>query len=93
VFAVLESPDDGEIRLDPVSREAPTGSRRFDLVLGHLVLHHIPSLENVLKTTFGCLKLAGMAASTDFEDFGPEARRFHPEAKMDGVERHGIFEE
>lgn len=27
---------------------------------------------------------------TDFEDFGPEAKRFHPESKMDGVARHGI---
>lgn len=27
---------------------------------------------------------------TDFEDFGPEARKFHPESKMEGVERHGI---
>ena len=27
---------------------------------------------------------------TDFEDFGPEAERFHPESKMGGVERHGI---
>jgi hypothetical protein len=27
---------------------------------------------------------------TDFEDFGPDARKFHPESKMDGVERHGI---
>jgi len=27
---------------------------------------------------------------TDFEDFGPEAERFHPAASMDGVERHGI---
>ena len=27
---------------------------------------------------------------TDFEDFGPEAKRFHPASKMDGVARHGI---
>lgn len=38
----------------------------------------------------GCLKSSGQVALTDFEDFGPEARRFHPEAKMEGVMRHGI---
>ena len=27
---------------------------------------------------------------TDFEDFGPEARRFHAESRMEGVARHGI---
>ncbi|KAK0715198.1 hypothetical protein B0H67DRAFT_580183 [Lasiosphaeris hirsuta] len=30
---------------------------------------------------------------TDFEDFGPEATRFHPEARMDGVHWHGIKRE
>jgi hypothetical protein len=36
------------------------------------------------------LKKGGRIALTDFEDFGPEAKRFHPEAKMEGVMRHGI---
>jgi hypothetical protein len=36
------------------------------------------------------LKKGGSVALTDFEDFGPGAKRFHPKAKMDGVERHGI---
>ena len=31
-----------------------------------------------------------MIALTDYEDFGPEAIRFHPESKRPGVERHGI---
>lgn len=29
-------------------------------------------------------------ALTDFEDFGPEAIKFHPPTKLEGVERHGI---
>lgn len=29
-------------------------------------------------------------ALTDYEDFGREAIRFHPESKRPGVERHGI---
>lgn len=88
VCAVLEDPDDERIRI-----EGDTGPRRFDLVISHLVLHHIPDLEGVLKTMYRCLKPGGMVALTDFEDFGPEARRFHQEAKMEGVERHGIKRE
>ncbi|KAK8044526.1 hypothetical protein PG993_004550 [Apiospora rasikravindrae] len=63
---------------------------KFDLVLSHLVLHHIPDMAPVLRTMLGCLKPGGAVALTDFEDFGPAARKFHPEGKMDGVERHGI---
>ncbi|KAK7991596.1 hypothetical protein PG988_000390 [Apiospora saccharicola] len=66
---------------------------KFDLVISHLVLHHIPDLAPVLGTMLGCLKPGGIAALTDFEDFGPEARKFHPEGKMEGVERHGIEKE
>ncbi|KAK8014019.1 hypothetical protein PG990_007315 [Apiospora arundinis] len=65
----------------------------FDLVISHLVLHHIPDMAPVLRTMLGCLKPGGVVALTDFEDFGPEARRFHPEGKMEGVERHGINKE
>ncbi|KAK7975503.1 importin 11 [Apiospora arundinis] len=66
---------------------------KFDLVISHLVLHHIPDMAPVLRTMLGCLKPDGVVALTDFEDFGPEARRFHPEGKMEGVERHGINKE
>ncbi|KUJ13232.1 uncharacterized protein LY89DRAFT_687425 [Mollisia scopiformis] len=92
VCALLEGPDDVRIRLDPLNRGADNNlpPRRFDLIISHLVMHHIPSLEDIFKTMHGCLKSGGCIALTDFEDFGPEARRFHPEAKMQGVERHGI---
>lgn len=86
---LLEDPEDK--RLPPANEADPQGPRlKFDLITSHLVLHHIPDLKAVLKTMLGCLKEGGTVALTDFEDFGPEARRFHPEAKMDGVERHGI---
>ncbi|RFU28715.1 hypothetical protein B7463_g7608, partial [Scytalidium lignicola] len=100
VYAMLEDPDDGRILPDPLSskekgeeednNKANLAPRRFDLVISHLVLHHIPSLPQILSTMHGCLKPGGSIALTDFEDFGPEAKRFHPESRMDGVERHGI---
>ena len=77
---------------DPALPPATDGRarRKFDLITSHLVLHHIADLESLLRTIYGSLKAGGEAALTDFEDFGPEARKFHPEAKMDGVERHGV---
>ncbi|KIA75992.1 hypothetical protein HK57_00169 [Aspergillus ustus] len=64
--------------------------RKFDLIISHLVMHHVPDLRSFLETLFGCLAPGGRVALTDFEDFGPEAIKFHPPMKMDGVERHGI---
>ena len=74
----------------PPARDGAPGRRRFDLVLSHLVLHHIVDLKELLQLMLGCLKPGGSIALTDFEDFGPDAHKFHPAAKMGGVERHGI---
>lgn len=63
---------------------------RFDLIISHLTLHHIHSLPDLLTTLWNCLRHGGMIALTDYEDFGPEAVPFHPKAKREGVERHGI---
>ncbi|KAK0726245.1 S-adenosyl-L-methionine-dependent methyltransferase [Apiosordaria backusii] len=96
VCALLEDPNDPRLQIDPLTKatlETGTPVRKFDLVVSHLVLHHIPDLPAVFKTIYGLLKPGGKAAVTDFEDFGPEARKFHPESKMDGVERHGIKRE
>ena len=78
-------------RLPPANDADPISPRlKFDLITSHLVLHHIPDLKSVLRTLLGWLKPGRTVALTDFEDLGPEARRFHPEAKMEGVERYGI---
>jgi SAM-dependent methyltransferase len=75
----------------PAAKSALQGPRqKFDLIISHLTLHHIPDMSPLLRTMLGCLAPLGVVALTDFEDFGPEARKFHPEAKMLGVERHGI---
>jgi SAM-dependent methyltransferase len=87
VCGLLLDSDDPKIQTPSVSGDSP---KRFDLVISHLVLHHIPSLSEALKTMHGCLKPGGQIALTDFENFGPEARKFHAECKMEGVERHGI---
>ncbi|KAK1752211.1 S-adenosyl-L-methionine-dependent methyltransferase [Echria macrotheca] len=89
VCALLEDPDDPRIGTDPVTNNF-VRNRRFDLVISHLVLHHIPSPPALFSTLYGCLKSGGTVMVTDYEDFGPEARRFHPESRMDGVERHGV---
>lgn len=63
---------------------------RFDLIVSHLTLHHVPDMAPLLATLFQCLKPGGRIALTDYEDFGPEAIPFHPKSKREGVERHGI---
>ncbi|KAK4223002.1 S-adenosyl-L-methionine-dependent methyltransferase [Podospora fimiseda] len=90
VCILLENPNDPILSTDPVTGAQEPQAKKFDLVVSHLVLHHIPDLSAFLKTIHGVLKPGGQVMLTDFEDFGPEARRFHPESKMDGVERHGI---
>ena len=89
IAILLEDPEDPS--LPPADTSNTSGRRqKFDLITSHLVLHHIPELEAVLKTMFGCLAPTGRVMLTDFEDFGPEAKRFHAQSKMDGVARHGI---
>ncbi|KAF2141645.1 uncharacterized protein K452DRAFT_351202 [Aplosporella prunicola CBS 121167] len=92
----LETPDAPEIqnsatkllsRVDNSEVETPV---RWDLIISHLTLHHIPSLPDILRTMYASLKPGGQIALTDFEDTGPEAVLFHPVEKREGVERHGI---
>ncbi|KIV89741.1 hypothetical protein PV10_07121 [Exophiala mesophila] len=89
VAVLLTDPEDPS--LPPANKDSPDGARlKFDLITSHLVLHHVPDLEGLLTTMLGCLNDSGMVALTDFEDYGPEAKAFHPQAKLEGVARHGI---
>ncbi|EXJ87020.1 hypothetical protein A1O3_03977 [Capronia epimyces CBS 606.96] len=89
VAVLLENPEDKH--LPPVDESNPDGPRlKFDLIISHLTLHHVSNLRAVLTTMLGCLKHSGSVALTDFEDNGPEAKRFHEKAKMAGVQRPGI---
>ena len=93
IHTLLTDPSDPLLTLDPVTH-IPHPNRRFDLIVSHLVLHHIPDLPALFTLIHGCLRPGGgRVMVTDFEDFGPAARQFHPESKMDGVERHGIGRE
>ena len=86
ICRLLEDPEDPVL---PVDND--TGNRRkFDLIISHLVLHHVPDLRPFLRTLLGCLKQGGRVALTDYEDFGLQAKKFHPQSKWDTVERHGI---
>ncbi|KAF2427410.1 methyltransferase type 11 [Tothia fuscella] len=92
----LRDPDDAALQdvvVNSTGDQGGRGKKRFDLVVGHLVCHHVKDLGGLLGTMYGCLKEGGRIALTDFEDFGVEARRFHPESKMEGVERHGLKRE
>lgn len=89
VAVLLQDPEDKH--LPPADENNPDGPRlKFDLITSHLVLHHLEDLRSVLTTMLGCLKHGGKVALTDFEDYGPEARRFHAKGKLEGVQRHGI---
>ncbi|KAL3432930.1 S-adenosyl-L-methionine-dependent methyltransferase [Aspergillus tetrazonus] len=89
ICRLLEDPEDPA--LPPQNADNLDGPRRkFDLILSHLVMHHVPDLKSFLSTLRGCLTPGGRVALTDFEDFGPEAIKFHPPTKLEGVERHGI---
>ncbi|KAL2847642.1 S-adenosyl-L-methionine-dependent methyltransferase [Aspergillus pseudodeflectus] len=90
---LLNDPEDPIL---PPEDEAPNSTvrrRKFDLIISHLVMHHVPDLRSFLSTLHGCLAPGGKVALTDFEDFGPEAIKFHPPSKLEGVERHGIQRE
>ena len=79
---------------DPSTHETGSPRLKYDLVTSQLVLHHIPTepLRSLLHTMYALLRPNGASwvALTDFEHTGPRSRRFHPRAKMDGVERDGV---
>jgi SAM-dependent methyltransferase len=94
---LLTNPDSPELQaaasllaIERSEESKPPYEYRFDVVVSHLTLHHIPSLPDILATLHACLKPGGCVALTDYEDFGPEAVPFHPVSKRLGVERHGI---
>jgi 2-polyprenyl-3-methyl-5-hydroxy-6-metoxy-1,4-benzoquinol methylase len=108
VCVLLEDPEDEALppsqedealppsqEADPqaVAKGEKAGRMKFDLITSHLVLHHIPDLDGLLKTLLGFLKKNGSIAVTDFEFEGAQSRCFHPKSKMDGVERDGIGRE
>jgi SAM-dependent methyltransferase len=89
---MLTDPDSPEVQNACAALESSDtgGPYRFGLVVSHLTLHHIEDLNSIFATMYKCLRPGGVVALTDYEDFGREAIRFHPEKKRPGVEHHGI---
>ena len=67
--------------------------KKFDLVLSHLVFHHIPRMQETIHVMAQALKPGAQSKMiiSDFEDNGEHALRFHPKDKHAGVERHGLL--
>ncbi len=56
--ALLEDPDDPILRV----ADAGNGSRRFDVIVCHLTLHHIPDLHGIFALMLALLKPGGMSS-------------------------------
>ncbi|KAK6343048.1 hypothetical protein TWF718_008425 [Orbilia javanica] len=78
--ALITSPDDPRLN-----------NQRFDIIVSNLVLHHVHNLPEFINLAHGLLNPGGVICLTDFENVGEESRKFHPEDKMEGVERHGLL--
>lgn len=99
VNVLVEEADDPHVQGAAAALAARRGESgkdvpyRFDLVVSHLTLHHVPSMPDLMAILFQSLKTGGRLALTDYEDFGPEAIAFHPTSKRESVERHGLKRE
>lgn len=58
------------------------GGTKFDAVVSHLVFHHVPSMQDLVRVMHGTLKPRGRIWISDFEDNGPQALLFHPKDKV-----------
>ena len=90
ICAMLEDPEDARLPSADSKHSLCSSRQKFDLAVGHLLLHHVPDMIHFFETIYRCLRPGAWIAFTDFENFGPEARLFHPHSKSSGVERHGI---
>ncbi|SNX87431.1 related to phosphoethanolamine N-methyltransferase [Melanopsichium pennsylvanicum] len=79
-----------EVKLLEDPKDTVLAAEKFDLVVSHLVMHHVPNMLDLLKVMHGTLKQNGRVWISDFEDDGPRAQAFHPKDKHAGVERHGL---
>ncbi|KAJ9476040.1 Methyltransf_11 domain-containing protein [Pseudozyma hubeiensis] len=86
----LESKVQAKVKLLESSDDEVLEGRRFDVVVSHLVFHHVPDMLQLVKVMWGTLKKGGRIWVSDFEDDGVQAERFHPKDKHAGVERHGL---
>lgn len=54
----------------------------FDVVVSHLVFHHVPDMKRLVEVMKGTLRRGGRIWLSDFEDNGVQAEKFHPQEKV-----------
>ncbi|CDW98573.1 hypothetical protein [Sporisorium scitamineum] len=86
----LEDKVKAEVKLLESADDAVLAGERFDVVVSHLVFHHVPHMSELIKVIKGTLKRGGRIWISDLQDDGPQAEAFHPKDKHAGVERHGL---
>ncbi|CBQ70132.1 conserved hypothetical protein [Sporisorium reilianum SRZ2] len=86
----LEAKVKAHVKLLESAEDPVLDGGSFDVVLSHLVFHHVPDMAELVKVMYGTLGKGGRVWISDFEDDGPQAEAFHPKDKHAGVERHGL---
>lgn len=65
-------------------------SKAYDWAVSSMTFHHIPDMQSTITCLAQCV-YKGLII-VDYEEFNG-SRVFHPESKMEGVERHGLNRE
>lgn len=63
------------------------GGEYFDFCVSTVTFHHIANMGGCLRTLHGCVRRGVVIVDYLHTE---SSRSFHPEDKMDGVERHGL---
>lgn len=82
--ASLKDKVQAKVRLLEDPNDPILDARKFDVVVSHLVFHHVPNMSDLIKVMFGTLQPGGQGRIwiSDFQDNGPQAEAFHPKSKV-----------
>lgn len=73
---------EAKVKLLEDTQDPMLGGKKFDVVVSHLVFHHVPNMTDLVKVMKGTLKQGGRVWISDFEDNGVQAEAFHPRDKV-----------
>lgn len=65
-------------------------SKSYNWAVSSMTFHHIPDMQSTITCLAQCVDRGLIIV--DYEEW-PGSRIFHPESKMEGVERHGLKRE